>query len=637
MDYYRNVTKVMGFLKEKHVCSSSCASHGECYKVFAEYLIINRVDYSDKTVNDWLASIKEDYSRQKCYYWSQYMIQMKEMISTGTISDRYLYLVQSSYDKVPDSLKLSLDAYLQSCIEDYTKRSWQLARIYCSEVMLFFHDHGATTICEFTYQDICLLYLTDLSCTPKTKSLILGHASRMMGFFSAQGWCPRGFPILLDSKIHPHVGVKERFSKKNQDSIECYREQSLDFPADELYDSIESFIEMLQMHGYIGTTLYMSRHILTSLYLFLEIHELGYLPKIAWIWFAEIRCTMGNSWKQWRRILKCYEEYTINGDILSDKKYRYEPDLLTSLPSWCRNPISAFLKRKKREFRSIATIEKSQYPCIRFCRFLVGHDISAFHELTPEIINKFSLSDPHDTFKGRSSYFTIIRQFLEYLEEAGSIKNKSLHKCLMTGSAPVEKFVDVLTELQINQIMKYRQKHDSPMELRNIAIVMLGLKMGLRASDVVNLKLCDIKWKQRQISIIQQKTQTQLTLPLPVDAGNSIYLYIRNGRPKSTDNHVFIRHKAPYGKITTKNCTKALHSILPERKEVKGGGFHVTRRTFATRLLRNQAGIATVIDSLGHRDNTSVMKYLSLDEETIRSCGLSLTETSLALEIGGLL
>ena len=76
--------------------------------------------------------------------------------------------------------------------------------------------------------------------------------------------------------------------------------------------------------------------------------------------------------------------------------------------------------------------------------------------------------------------------------------------------------------------------------------------------------------------------------------------------------YIFIRSKAPYGKLTGKVCTKALYRILPERKDVKGGGFHVTRRTFATNLLRNHAGIDDVMDALGHRDPTSVMKYLSI-------------------------
>lgn len=41
------------------------------------------------------------------------------------------------------------------------------------------------------------------------------------------------------------------------------------------------------------------------------------------------------------------------------------------------------------------------------------------------------------------------------------------------------------------------------------------------------------------------------------------------------------------------------------------------------------------MDALGHRDPTSVMKYLLLDDERSRKCGLSLSDIGLMLE-GGL-
>jgi len=627
----------MELLKERHICSSSRTSHKDCYMAFTEYLSSDELVYSDDVVKQWLSSIKDAYSWQKCYFWKQYMTQLAEVVSTGTISDRNLYLIRPTYKKIPDTLRLRLDEYLNSCLDKYSKRSWELTRIFCSDVMLFFSNRGLMEIEKITYQDIVSLYNADLFCTDDTRSMILGHASRMMSFFSLKGLCNRGYSMLLDNQIYPHVGALTEFSEDHRTAIEQFCMQNIDFSADEFYDSINGFISMMKDQGYVGTTLRLARHSLTALYLFLEIHKLGYLPEIIWIWFAEVKNVLGSSWKQWRRVLRCYEEYAETGDILPTKKYRYKPSSLETFPEWCRKPIFAFLNQKLKKYRSTETIRTSQYPCIRFCRYLIKCGISAFVDVTPAIINEFSRTDQHGTFKGRSSYFTVIRQFLEYLEEKEFIYNKSLHNSLSAGTAPVEKIVDVLTDEQVSMINKYRLLNNQPIELRNAALVMVGLKMGLRTSDVVNLKLSDIDWKKRQITIIQQKTQVQLTLPMPVDVGNSIYAYIRNGRPKSNNIHVFIRHNAPYGKLTTKNCTIALHSILPERKSVKGGGFHVTRRTFATCLLKNNAGIGTVMDSLGHQDNSSVMKYLSLDEERIHACALSLSDTGLVLKEGALL
>jgi len=202
----------------------------------------------------------------------------------------------------------------------------------------------------------------------------------------------------------------------------------------------------------------------------------------------------------------------------------------------------------------------------------------------------------------------------------------------MTSTFPQEKIVDVLSDEQIRRIEIFRMEHNGAIELRDIAIVLLGLKTGLRASDILELKFQDINWKHRQISIIMQKTKTQLTLPMPVEVGNAIYSYLISGRPTNNIDYIFIKSKAPFGKLTSKVCINALYRILPERKEVKGGGFHVTRRTFATRLLQNHAGVDDVMDALGHRDPTSVMKYLLLDDDRSKKCGLSLDSAGIIMK-----
>ena len=489
---------------------------------------------------------------------------------------------------------------------------------------------------DITYNDIIGFYSSPLQVSARTKSVMRGHMASLLQYYGHKGDCHKGFSLLLNSKIYSYVGMLVDFSNTNRLIVEKYHHCSLDFPPDEFLDSIEGFIHTLEAKGYVGTTLNQSQLIFKALYLFLDIHKLGYHPEIAWVWFNENIPTIGVSWRSWRRIIKCYEQYNKWGDFDATNKYRYKSTLLEQLPHWCQEAVRSFCVQKEREFRSTLTVEKYQYPCIRFCRFLSDRNIIGFSELTVDTISAFAQSDYHSTFKGRSSYFTVVRQFLVYLERTGAISNPHLHNSLKTGTAPVETIVDILTDEQIRRIAEYRNSNDKPIELRDCAMVVIGLRLGLRASDVVNLRLSDIDWKQRTISVIQQKTLAQLTLPMPTDVGNALYLYIKNGRPKSNDQHLFIRHKAPYGKLTIKNCTKALLRIIPERRTKKGGGFHVTRRTFATQLLRNNADIDTVIDSLGHHDNTSVMKYLSLDEMKMKTCPLSLADTNLSIERGGL-
>lgn len=635
MDYKKTVENVMALLKEKKVCSSSRKSHKECYQSLEDFLSKENAIFSSQLRDRWLYFVKEEGPPQKYAVWIQYLIQLEEMDATGTISDRRLYLNRSDYEKLPGSWRESLDLYLEYYRPKYTARSWALKRHYCSKALLFLTDNGITNLNDITYNTILMLAGTESFCSKDTKALTVNHAAQMLQFWGSEGLCSENFHLVLDSDLYPHILKLEDFPDSAKDIIQKVSAESLDFPVDEFRETIPAFKAVLSSHGYVGTTLCLADHALTVLYLFLDIHSLGFHPDIMWAWFSEIKKNLGHSWLHWRRVLKTYEDYTVYGDILSDSKYQYEASSFDLLPGWCSQAIDSFLNKKRREFREKGTVRSYRYSCIRFCRFLLDNGHESFKDLCPTVIKAFARQDKHKTFKGRASTFVIVRAFLISLYENHYTDTPNLDRCLTTGTAPIEKIVDVLTDDQIRRIDDFRKTHRKPIELRDIAIVLLGVRMGLRASDVLNLRFSDIDWIKHEISIIMVKTKTQINLPMPVEVGNAIYAYIQNGRPKTSREFIFVRSKAPYGKLTGKVCTMALYRLLPERKSVVGGGFHVTRRTFATNLLRNHAGIDDVMNALGHRDPTTVMKYLLLDDERSRKCGLSLKDAGIPME-GGL-
>lgn len=62
-------------------------------------------------------------------------------------------------------------------------------------------------------------------------------------------------------------------------------------------------------------------------------------------------------------------------------------------------------------------------------------------------------------------------------------------------------------------------------------MVLLAARLGLRIGDIRNLKLHDIDWTKKQISIIRHKTQKALLLPLPEEAGWAVIDYLKTGGP----------------------------------------------------------------------------------------------------------
>lgn len=56
----------------------------------------------------------------------------------------------------------------------------------------------------------------------------------------------------------------------------------------------------------------------------------------------------------------------------------------------------------------------------------------------------------------------------------------------------------------------------------------------------------------------------------------------------------------------------------------KRRAFHALRRTFGTRLLQNEVSFELIQQLLGHRDMDSMKPYLSIDEQGLKLCALSL-------------
>ena len=127
------------------------------------------------------------------------------------------------------------------------------------------------------------------------------------------------------------------------------------------------------------------------------------------------------------------------------------------------------------------------------------------------------------------------------------------------------------------------------------------------------------------IKFIQKKTLVEVNLPMPTEVGNVLFRYITEERGQKASSKVFLSENAPKKPVGRGVCIKALNKALPERK-VKGSGFHVTRKTYATQLLKNGVGANMVSEALGQRGTSSVHCYLSLDVDRMRMCPLSLLE-----------
>jgi integrase len=165
---------------------------------------------------------------------------------------------------------------------------------------------------------------------------------------------------------------------------------------------------------------------------------------------------------------------------------------------------------------------------------------------------------------------------------------------------------------------------------RDAAITLLAVTTGLRACDIVNLRLANIDWRARTADIVQQKTNNPLTVPLTDLLVGRLADYVLDQRPDSPDDHVFVRRVAPHARLSGH---AAIYRVITDVFGKAGvtdvkAGTRLLRHNAASRLLRATVPLPTISAVLGHASQESTNLYLSVDEDRLLECVLDVPEGS---------
>ena len=155
----------------------------------------------------------------------------------------------------------------------------------------------------------------------------------------------------------------------------------------------------------------------------------------------------------------------------------------------------------------------------------------------------------------------------------------------------------------------------TPRGCRDAAIVLVLLRLGLRASEVARLLLEDIDWRHGEIAV-RGKGGRSDHLPLPVEVGEAIAAYLRDGRPSSSARSLFLTTTAPIRPLSSDAATSLVYRAC-ERAGVARVGPHVLRRTLATETLRAGAPMSEVAQLLRHVDQATSSIYAAADTAAV--------------------
>lgn len=152
---------------------------------------------------------------------------------------------------------------------------------------------------------------------------------------------------------------------------------------------------------------------------------------------------------------------------------------------------------------------------------------------------------------------------------------------------------------------------------RDYAVLLVLLRLGLRAGEVAGLTLDDVDWRAGEI-VVRGKGRRDDRLPLPLDVGEAVTGYLQRGRPRTVRREVFLRALAPVAPLSRGGVSSIVRRAC-RRAGIAPVGAHCLRHTFACALVAANAGLSEIGEVLRHRAVTSTAIYARVDVEALRS------------------
>jgi site-specific recombinase XerD len=176
--------------------------------------------------------------------------------------------------------------------------------------------------------------------------------------------------------------------------------------------------------------------------------------------------------------------------------------------------------------------------------------------------------------------------------------------------------------LQPDQVEKVIASPDLTTSLgrRNRAILLLLARLGLRAGDIVHLRLGDLDWREGMICV-SGKGRRQAVLPLTQEVGDALAAYIKDHRPQADTDAVFVRSFAPYRAFNDSTSVSAIVARAMRRVGVncsKRGAAHILRHSVASSMLRQGVSLQDIAGVLRHRSLLTTEIYAKVDVLTLQ-------------------
>jgi site-specific recombinase XerD len=267
-----------------------------------------------------------------------------------------------------------------------------------------------------------------------------------------------------------------------------------------------------------------------------------------------------------------------------------------------------------------ATVKQYLFHSRRFLTERFKNGVLALGQLNTQDISRCVLHQARAVSPNAAQHMTVaLRNLFRFLRQRGDIATNLADAVPATASWSLAGLPKSLSPRQIERVLR-ACKQDSPVALRDRAVLLMLARLGLRAGEVVHMTLDDIDWEAGELTV-RGKGGRQDKLPLPKDVGQSLAQYLRRARPRCACRRVFIRCNAPHRGLAGSSTIVGIVRTALQRAGMNevAGGAHLLRHGLATAMLRKGASLPEIGEILRHQLPKTTAIYTKVHMDALRT------------------
>ena len=312
------------------------------------------------------------------------------------------------------------------------------------------------------------------------------------------------------------------------------------------------------------------------------------------------------------RVVHMLEDYRLHQVLTRRYHASKNPLVLEGKFSGIYEDYCGYLRRTD---LAVSTVKHYSSTALVFLDYLSQKGIEDTMAIDLSVCNSYLKTLAGFSFKTVEQNVCGLRFLLRYLLERGLLTEDFASKIHMS---PISKQTTMPSAWTVDELKKLISIIDrnSPIGKRDYAMILLACVLGLRISDIKNLRFSNFDWNNKELSLVQK--------------GWAVINYIRDGRPKhDASDFVFIKHMPPFNPLSDNDHLQQriiyyMNKAGIHRDRNKHSGFHSLRHSAGSMMLEMETPLPVITTVLGHSDIDVTAIYLKTDLSKLSECVLPL-------------